>query len=206
MKFASVLRNSAEELPDLADLFALYKQLKKSLKRIPGRGPDDVDHSEASQDTQPSWPSGAPGGAPAAQQQQRQQQEEGQPQGQQAAAPGRAPEGAAPAAEPAQQLLQPAEPAPAAPEPAAAGGEQGEQEPPRSPAAQEAAATALDEQEEAFLRTITEDVQKLNDSYIEKEELNVIKLGTLEEKVGAGRLAAPVALCCFCFFCGRAAP
>lgn len=37
MKFGALLRNSAEELPELHQLFVSYKQLKKRLKRLPER-------------------------------------------------------------------------------------------------------------------------------------------------------------------------
>lgn len=43
MKFASVLRDSSEDLPDSVELFRLYKQLKKSLKRIPVSSADGAD-------------------------------------------------------------------------------------------------------------------------------------------------------------------
>ena len=37
MKFAALLRHSAEDLPELSELFRSYKQLKKRLKTLPQR-------------------------------------------------------------------------------------------------------------------------------------------------------------------------
>jgi hypothetical protein len=42
MKFGRLLRDTAEELPEMASLFAVYKQLKKQLKKIPGK--DELAH------------------------------------------------------------------------------------------------------------------------------------------------------------------
>ena len=37
MKFGALLRTSAEDVPELQNLFLCYKQLKKKLKRLPAR-------------------------------------------------------------------------------------------------------------------------------------------------------------------------
>lgn len=37
MKFGNLLRTSAEDVPELQNLFVCYKQLKKKLKRLPQR-------------------------------------------------------------------------------------------------------------------------------------------------------------------------
>lgn len=54
MKFGALLRNSSREVPELQGLFDCYKQLKKRLKRLPGRddqaaapGPEVLEHERA---------------------------------------------------------------------------------------------------------------------------------------------------------------
>lgn len=117
MKFASVLRDSSEVVPDTAELFTLYKQLKKSLKKIPSAHVERVKVVESGQEVAV---------------------EGGKDHGVEALT------GTRPGA---------------------------------------SAAAELDAQEQAFVRVITEDVAQLNEQYMEKEEVNVIRLGALQEQV-----------------------
>lgn len=119
MKFAAALRSSSEEVPELADLSVLYKDLKKLLKRIPK-------------------------------------------------VPGPAPLAAAPAAEPG---AGPAE-----------GRAEGEAD--QGGEAAKRLRRLVEEREAEFVRAFSEDVALLNESFLEREEENVIKLGLLEAQVG----------------------
>lgn len=133
MKFATVLRNSAEELPDAAELFTLYKHLKKSLKRIPcGEGfQDDTSLvgelasgvGEAGSGDDELTGLGQPSSGPEVEVASR--------------------EAALPAAERA----------------------------------------SLDESEQAFVAELTQDVDQLNEQYMEKEELNVIRFDALKNEL-----------------------
>lgn len=133
MKFATVLRNSADELPDAAELFTLYKHLKKSLKRIPcGEGfQDDTSLvgelasgvGEAGSGDDELTGLGQPSSGPEVEVASR--------------------EAALPAAERA----------------------------------------SLDESEQAFVAELTQDVDQLNEQYMEKEELNVIRFDALKNEL-----------------------
>ncbi|RMZ57074.1 hypothetical protein APUTEX25_002306, partial [Auxenochlorella protothecoides] len=136
MKFAAALRNSAEELPDAAELFTLYKHLKKSLKRIPC---GDAGHDDSSLVADP------------------------------ASEFGEAASGDEDEADTALEL--PSLDASAAT---------------LADSAQDAAA-ALDEGERAFVAELTRDVEQLNEQYMEKEEVNVIRFGTLKDQAAAAR-------------------
>ncbi len=47
MKFGNLLKSSAEQDPELAEVFKFYKRLKKDLKRYPTQGNNDDANSEA---------------------------------------------------------------------------------------------------------------------------------------------------------------
>lgn len=135
MKFATVLRNSAEELPDAAELFTLYKHLKKSLKRIPcGEGYQD-DSSLV----------------------------------------GELPSGSGEAGSGDDELTEagPARSRGAGPEVASCDS---------LPATERA---SLDEGEQAFVAELTRDVVQLNEQYMEKEEITVIRFGELKDELEA---------------------
>lgn len=155
MKFASVLRHSAQDLPDTAELFALYKQLKKSLKRVP--------HLEAP--PSPSADSEDDSGVSAAAE-----------KGHAKTASGRGvpAEGSAAAATQEAQEAAEADAAALLREAAAAQHAAG-------------AASQLAEAEAEFLRAITTDVERLNERYMEREEMNVIQLGELELQAASAR-------------------
>jgi len=57
--------------------------------------------------------------------------------------------------------------------------------PPRCP--QEASAPDLSDEEQAFISTLNEDLQRFNEFFMEKEEDSVIRLQTLAERLGAAR-------------------
>ena len=154
MKFAAALRSSATELPDLADLSALYKELKKALKRIPRAEAEAAAEAAAEEVDAPAAAGGEAGPAAVAA----------------AAAPAAAAGGEA----------GPAAAAAAAAPAAAAGGEAG---PAAAAAAAEGRQRLAEELEAEFLQAVTADVGQLNDSFLEREEQNVITMGLLEERV-----------------------
>lgn len=56
MKFAALLRSSAEHSPELQGLFVCYKQLKKKIKQLPeGQFPDAERGGEAAEQAEASF-------------------------------------------------------------------------------------------------------------------------------------------------------
>lgn len=144
MKFARLLRTTAEDLPELQCLFQIYKHLKKQLKKLPAKG-GQAPADSASADADAT----APGGMA-----------ELTAHGGEASAPSRA------------------QPVPAC---AAAHGSTLSSE-----------HSAIEPEEEArFTAVLTDHLQRLNDRFLEREEMCVIQLERLEAEASA--LAAPPA-------------
>ncbi len=155
MKFARLLRTTAEDLPELDCLFQTYKHMKKQLKKLPAKG------GNASA-ADPSAMMGS-----------------GQTE---------------PAADDAASGLCAARPATAA---ATASGSAGTiiAYPARTPgcsARHSSDHSAIEPEEEAkFTAVLTDHLQRLNDRFLEREEVCVIQLERLEGEAAA--LSAPAA-------------